>query len=186
MEIPICLCLPWPPPFLFYLHLSFSFSLCVLGGLAPLRGWKANLQHSVAQRSWSLTIPTERVAKANLATGNGDPSPFLKSVRVCVCVWICTASRAPVGKACIQHNTCVVLPHVMLSLTVISLVMWNWQFWCSKWKLALHEVSQICQFIGFYDLLKRLGGFNFTDVCLRRRRRVPFRGSGDFETPEIV
>lgn len=124
MEKSSCIYFP-PSPHLHVTLLSF-----------PSPRW-ADPWLSPAERSWSLTIPTERVAKANLARGNGDPSPFPNlpisslsfhfSVFVSVCVHAFRAVlhglQEAVGRLAAQEKSCVAFPLIILFLCVFSMDM---------------------------------------------------------------
>jgi len=84
---------------------------------------------SAAEKSWSLTIPTERDAKANLARGNGGPSTFpnlaisslsLLCVCVCVCASIQSCSAQPSGSSgkALWHQRRHSLPFALIILSL--------------------------------------------------------------------
>lgn len=117
MEKSSCIYLP-PPP----LHPTFlSF---------PSPRW-ADPWLSPTEKSRSLIIPTERVAKANLARGNGDPVPFPNlpisslsfsfSICVCVCAFkaVLRGLQAAMGRLAVQEESSVAFPsHYSLSLSL--------------------------------------------------------------------
>lgn len=105
--------LPLPLPPSLNLHLTFlSF---------PSPRW-ANPWLSPAEKSRSLIIPTERVAKANLARGNGDPAPFLNLPisSLSFCLSVCVRLKMAVWPPGLQHNSSHWFPlPVFLPLSVV-------------------------------------------------------------------
>lgn len=87
---------PPPPP-----HPRIAIHLRFLSFPSPR--W-ADPWLAPAEKSWALIIPTERVAKANLAKGNGGPAPFpslpISSLSFSVSVFVCAA---PCSAACRQQ-----------------------------------------------------------------------------------
>lgn len=132
----------YPPPPLHPTFLSF-----------PSPRW-ADPWLSPTEKSRSLIIPTERVAKANLARGNGDPVPFPNlpisslsfSFSICVCVCIQSCSAWPPGsngKAC---GTRGVIRCLSLSLFSLSLSLFFHAYHCCHVKLCETTILVISMF----------------------------------------
>lgn len=87
-------------------------------------GW--SLSCCSTEGSWSLTIPTERDAKVNLARGNGDPAPFLMlpislpfpSLSVCICACV----QAQIFKVWYIPSHYVFFLHIYTHIIVFA---WN-------------------------------------------------------------